>query len=210
MTVGRLPSIEGGIQPTIVDAKGDLITATAADTPARIAVGANDTVLTADSTTATGLKWATPASGATFSGVVLSKSANQTISTSSATAVTFDTESIDSNGYHDNVTNNSRITIPSGKAGKYWVSTQLSYAPNTTGYRSINIRKNGTVTGGMYTAPIGGASWNSIISFVQVIDCAVGDYLEIFTVQTSGGNLNLTGDNDSTLITNFQAFLIGA
>jgi hypothetical protein len=63
MTVGRIPSIEGGIQPTIVDAKGDLITAVAADTPARIGVGANDTVLTADSTTATGLKWATPAAG---------------------------------------------------------------------------------------------------------------------------------------------------
>jgi hypothetical protein len=58
MTTGRLPSVEGGIQPTIVDAKGDLITATAADTPARIAVGANNTVLTADSTTATGIKWA--------------------------------------------------------------------------------------------------------------------------------------------------------
>lgn len=63
MTTGRLPSVEGGIQPTIVDAKGDLITATAADTPARLAVGANDTVLTADSSTATGLKWATPAAG---------------------------------------------------------------------------------------------------------------------------------------------------
>jgi len=67
MTVGRLPSIEGGIQPTIVDAKGDLITATAADTPARIAVGANDTVLTADSTTATGLKWSTVSAGANWS-----------------------------------------------------------------------------------------------------------------------------------------------
>jgi hypothetical protein len=65
MTTGRLPSVEGGIQPTIVDAKGDLITATAADTPARIAVGANDTVLTADSTTATGLKWASAASAKT-------------------------------------------------------------------------------------------------------------------------------------------------
>jgi hypothetical protein len=51
------------INPNIVDAKGDIIAATAADTVARLAVGANDTVLTADSSTATGLKWATPAAG---------------------------------------------------------------------------------------------------------------------------------------------------
>ncbi len=57
MTVGRIPSVEGGIQPTIFDAKGDLLTATANDTPARLAVGANNTVLIADSAEATGLKW---------------------------------------------------------------------------------------------------------------------------------------------------------
>jgi hypothetical protein len=51
------------IQNAIVDAKGDLIAATAADTPARLAVGTNGTVLTADSAQATGLKWATPSSG---------------------------------------------------------------------------------------------------------------------------------------------------
>jgi hypothetical protein len=51
------------INPTIVDAKGDLIAATAADAVSRLAVGANATVLTADSTTATGLKWAVPSSG---------------------------------------------------------------------------------------------------------------------------------------------------
>lgn len=46
------------VQNALVNAKGDLITATADDTPARLGVGANDTVLTADSSTATGLKWA--------------------------------------------------------------------------------------------------------------------------------------------------------
>jgi hypothetical protein len=51
------------VAKTIVDAKGDIIAATAADTVARLAVGANDTVLTADSSTATGLKWAAPTSG---------------------------------------------------------------------------------------------------------------------------------------------------
>lgn len=49
------------IQNTIVDAKGDLIAASAADTPARLAVGANGEMLVADSTAATGLDWKTAA-----------------------------------------------------------------------------------------------------------------------------------------------------
>ena len=57
MTVGRIPSVEGGIQPTIVDAKGDLIAAVAADSLNRLAVGSNDQVLVADSAASTGLAW---------------------------------------------------------------------------------------------------------------------------------------------------------
>ena len=42
---------------TAIDAKGDLIGGTGADTFARLAVGANGTMLVADSAEATGLKW---------------------------------------------------------------------------------------------------------------------------------------------------------
>jgi hypothetical protein len=48
---------------TAIDAKGDLVPGTGADTFARLPVGTNGQVLTADSAEATGLKWATPASG---------------------------------------------------------------------------------------------------------------------------------------------------
>jgi hypothetical protein len=48
------------IQNTIVDAKGDLIAASAADTPARLAVGSNGETLVADSSTSTGLRWQQP------------------------------------------------------------------------------------------------------------------------------------------------------
>jgi hypothetical protein len=48
------------IQNTIVDAKGDLIAASAADTPARLAVGNNGETLVADSSTSTGLRYQTP------------------------------------------------------------------------------------------------------------------------------------------------------
>ena len=57
MTVSRLPNNDGGIQPTILTAKGDLLTATAASTVTNLPAGSNDQVLVADSTTSTGLAW---------------------------------------------------------------------------------------------------------------------------------------------------------
>ena len=57
MTVSRIPNVEGGIQPTIVTAKGDLIAAVANANPARLGVGSDGQLLTADSTASTGLSY---------------------------------------------------------------------------------------------------------------------------------------------------------
>jgi hypothetical protein len=74
----------GGIPATVVDAKGDLIAATAADTVGRLAVGTNGQVLTAASGQTTGLQWATPsvdipASTVTAKGDLLAATASATV-----------------------------------------------------------------------------------------------------------------------------------
>ena len=67
-------------------AKGDLVVGNATNDSGVLSVGANNTVLTADSSTATGLKWATPAGGKVLQ-VVQTTSTSQTTNTSTTTYV---------------------------------------------------------------------------------------------------------------------------
>ena len=50
---------------SLLDAKGEVLSASAANTPVALAAGTNDYVLTADSSTASGLKWAAASGGTT-------------------------------------------------------------------------------------------------------------------------------------------------
>ena len=125
MTVGRIPSVEGGIQPTILDAKGDLIVATGNDSPNRLGVGANGTVLTADSSATTGLVWTTP-SGPAFR--AFRQTSNQTFSASTWTKIQFNGETFDTNSDYDPTTN---YRFTPDKAGYYQIN--LSPVVNRSG-----------------------------------------------------------------------------
>ena len=196
MTISRIPSVEGGIQPTLLTAKGDLISATAASTVARLAVGSNDQILVADSTASTGLKWAAP-SAAAFSGCRLSIANTFAVSNTTLTTIGWTAETFDTDTYHDNSTNNSRITIPTGKSGYYLVTSHIFWAWNTTGYRELHLTKNGTdiwssvwgTTGASYVA----SGANSAIQLV--VNLTAADYIELKVKQDTGGNLSINGND---------------
>ena len=175
MTVGRIPSVEGGIQPTLLDAKGDLIAASAADTPQRLAVGSNDQVLTADSSTATGLKWATPSSSSGPAFSAKRATSNQTFSSATWTKAEYNSEFFDLDSCYDSTTN-YRFTPT--KAGIYSVSFISEIASTTSGDIFTAIYKNGanyaTVTG-LKSSTFLLASGASLISMNGTTD-----YLEIY------------------------------
>ena len=147
MTTGRLPSVEGGIQPTIVDAKGDLITATAADTPARLAVGANNTVLTADSSEATGLKWAAAAAGASYAVFRDEKSSGTNGGTQ--TSGSFLTRDLNTTQYN-NITgaslSSNQVTLA---AGTYYIDAMAPQRGSSGSLRWYNITDSSVAVAGM-------------------------------------------------------------
>jgi len=202
-------SASNPISGNIVDAKGDIIAATAADTVARLAVGTNGQVLTADSTASTGLKWSTPSSGSSFAGASVSKSGAQTISSGTATAVTWDVEAFDTDAIHDNSSNTSRFTIPTGKGGYWQISPIINWADQSNaGVRQLKVYKNGSVVKSSHFYPT--TAGTMVATYSYVINVAAGDYVEIYVTQTSGTNVNIYGDNSDTQMSSCSMTYLGA
>ena len=188
-----------------IETLGDAIDASLVD----LKGGTTGQVLSKASNTNMDFTWTTSGGGSsTFVGCYLQKSANQSINNTTLTTVTWDVETLDSDGFHSNVTNNSRITIPSGKAGKYSIGVSLNWASNSTGLRQILFAKNGTTFSWSQngTATTGATMVNKNI----IVDLAVGDYVEIQAYQTSGGALNLQSNAVDTDLSNYYAYYLGA
>ena len=111
---------------------------------------------------------------------------NQTLSNATDTAINFQLEVYDTNTMHDNVTNNTRITIKA--TGYYLVSASLEYAGNATGQRIVWIKKNGsTDLVRSKEVPHATLSMNPNLASVELL--AVDDYIECYGYQDSGGDL---------------------
>ena len=116
------------------DAKGDLIAGTADNAYSRLAVGANNTVLTADSSTATGLKWATPSSGGmTLLGTTTLSGASVTFSSIPSTYVSLLLVG-------ENFTNNTadgKFRVDANGAG--WIARFAGVVSSGTFWRDADI-----------------------------------------------------------------------
>jgi hypothetical protein len=123
------------------------------------------------------------------------------------TKVQLDTEQYDTASAYDN-SSNYRFTVPSGQAGKYFISAQIGVSC-TDDHRQVAgvVYKNGSGLGDM-TARIlmNGDSMNDgeqVLAIVGVLNLSVGDYLELYgrgydtsnsgTVSFTAGNSSLQG-----------------
>ena len=124
---------------------------------------------------------------------------NATTAISSETALPFQVENFDTSAYHDNSTNNSRITIPAGLGGKYHIGASLNL--NSDYNSQLRIRLNGTT----YIARNAGDAVTNQrgCSVATIYDLVAGDYVEVTGI---GGNAFATTSGDAA--TNFWAYKI--
>lgn len=154
------------IQNTIVDAKGDLISATAADTPARLAVGTNNSLLTADSAQATGLKYAglwttfTP----TISGVTLGNGSKSGFVCQIADTVFF------------------RAILVFGSTTSITGSVDLTLPTTASGYSTFDFMN---VASQVYDV-------SATLFYPSVANIAVGNTVRVGTTSTSGSYAQYT------------------
>lgn len=144
------------IKPT---AKGDLFAGSAANTYTKLAVGTDAQVLTADSTAATGLKWATSAAASGPAFRAKRATTAQTPASATWTKVQFNSETFDTDNCFDSTTN-YRFTPT--KAGYYQISATVQATSTGAGKETyMRFYFNGT--------SIGNASGSQTSSYVVYV-----------------------------------------
>lgn len=124
------------------------------------------------------------------------RTTTQSIADITSTAVSFTAaDSWDTDSFHSTVSNQSRLTVPSGLGGKYLIVATANWANNSTGWRDLWIRANGSTD--LATARVGTGTANPypISTITTVEQLAAGTYIEVTAWQNSGAALNVTAAN---------------
>ena len=130
------------------------------------------------------------ATGSVDAGVRVTKSAGQNISGAGTTVeITWDQEDYDTDGYHDNATNNTRFTIPTGKAGYYIIEGNINYDADPTGERRASVQLNGSTFLVNTRIRPPGTGENAGVNVGTMYYLNNGDYVELCGAQTSGGTI---------------------
>lgn len=128
----------------ILTTKGDIYAATAAATPDRLGVGANNTVLTADSTESTGLKWATPASGGGMTSIASGSLSGSALSLTSISG-SYNNLQLVLRDY--NSSSNANLTFTANGGGFYtYTSNATATSTGTTQLVNSNVNVTGVET----------------------------------------------------------------
>jgi len=182
---------------------GDTIYSSSGSTPARLGIGSTGQVLTV----AAGIpSWATPAAASFVGCQLATTNTAQTISNTVQTKIQWGVEDFDTDGFHDNSVNNSRITIPAGKGGYYFIYGSSRWTNDTAGRRIVYITKNNvnSLSSEGFSVATNTQYPSNIIS--KVLNLSAGDYIELEVFQSSGGNLNLDANGENLT---FGAWKIG-
>ena len=116
------------------------------------------------------------------------------MSTGTWVTITYDAESFDTDGFHSTSSNTSRITIPTGKGGKYLINARVNIDANATGARLARFTVNGNeLFAGTETAGSSAAACKHTMSTIQ--NLSAGDYVELLCLQNTGGNLDFVGNS---------------
>lgn len=133
-----------------------------------------------------------------FMGALVNKSAAQSIANNSAAVLTWNTEQFDEGGWHSTSSNTSRLTVPDG-VRLVRVYANVRFDDNSTGYRQLQIIKNGSTFIGTPNAramAITSATQPTLLSVnTGPVLVESGDYFEAEVFQNSGGALDLQNDN---------------
>jgi len=198
LSATNMNDLAGTVNLIAPSAKGDLYVGSAANTYTKLSAGTTGQVLTVDSTTATGLKYATPSSGSTFSGTRVYNSTSTSIANATWTDITFNSENFDTDSYHSTSSNTARITIPTGKTGYYFVFGTVRFVGNVVGRRMSRMMINGATSFGIFEATPSTSTGSDVSCYLgQVYYFTAADYITLQCYQTSGGALDIRNDNDA-------------